>query len=225
MKRLGFLLLTLFLLTVTSAFAAGLGVASDDIESFSSPVSIPEPDSKLYYLRSRLNDASGLTPPGVLSTSPELDSGKTHSKRIDTGGSLSYSAGNLAPYGPTIDTYHFWDTVPMEANLRVVSPTAELLITETGNGSTSRISAGLLECMPPVGTAPPSCEVMGASTTSVADSGGAVSNITTVTFANFDRIIETGNWIRLVVYSVDGSFNIQWGYKLNRPASLEVTIP
>lgn len=212
MKRLAALVVTLFLLTVTSAFAAGLDVQSENVESFTSPVSIPPPgESRIFYLRSRPEDKKGDTPPGLLATEPEGAGGKTHSKGLEPGGSLD------PPYGTNVNQYHFWDSAPFLSDLHVKSPTAELLITQVGGAG--EIGGGLFAC-----TASSSCTLLGASTTAVRDSGGAVSNITTLRFENFDRVIPAGHWLRLVVYSKSGSYNIQWGYKENRPASLELTI-
>lgn len=215
MKRLAALVVTLFLLTVTSAFAAGLDVQSENVESFTTPVSITTPAQKrIFYLRSR--PSAPLTPPGVLATEPEGDAGKTHSKRLDPGGSLT------APYGSNVNQYHFWDSLPFSADLHVKSPTAELTITQVGGAG--EISGGLFDCAANPAPNPPSCTLLGASTTAVRDSGGAVNNITTITFENFDHVIPAQHWLRLVVYSKSGSYNIQWGYKPNRPASLELTI-
>ncbi len=219
MKRLAALVVTLFLITVTSAFAAGLDVQAENVESFTTPVSITTPDeTRIFYLRSRPGDpdSKGLTPPGLLAPEPQNDSSKTRSKRLEPGGSLT------APYGTDVSQYHFWDSAPFSSDLHVKSPTAELTITQVGGAG--EIGGGLFDCASNTAPNPATCTLVGASTTAVRDSGGAVSNITTITFENFDHVIPAQHWLRLVVYSKSGSYNIQWGYTANRPASLELTI-
>jgi hypothetical protein len=192
----------LLLLGLTTAAAASFDVQAEDITSFSVPVEIivDDPTERRYYLV----DPS----PSRLSTTPEGDSSKVHSMSLEPGGILD--TDGLLANNASSATYQDWISDPMPADLNITSPTVELYITQTG--ADGLLLAGLFEC---------------AATCVLLSSEDALpdKNLVTISFPAFSTTIESGNRLLLrVVNSDDKAYNIQWGYKLNRPARLLVDV-
>jgi hypothetical protein len=193
-RRVGLFAAFLLLLGLTTATAASFDVQAEDITSFSTPVSIPVPTGQVYYLR-------GAPPLGSLSPELEQDTSKVFSMSLDPGGTLGTS-GSTPPH-------MVWQTAPLTSPLRVVSPVVRLYITQTG--PTGTIAAGLYDC----GTG--GCTIMGTASTTPTEL------VAVLDFESFDRTVPAGNWLQLAVVNLGTkAYNIQWGYKENRPARLEI---
>ncbi|HEU5084342.1 MAG TPA: hypothetical protein VFU14_13450 [Acidimicrobiales bacterium] len=193
MRRVLLFAAFLVLLGLSTAMAASFEVQAEDITSFTTDVSIDVPDTRTYYLR-------GAPPLGQLSESPELVSANVYTQALDPGGSLAVDNPD--------NQEMVWQAV-LGTPLTVVSPIVRLYITQTG--PEGPITAGLFDC------SGSTCIQFGAVTATPAE------NLATLDFDGVDHTLDAGDVLQLkVVNEGSKSYNIQWGYKANRPARLEI---
>jgi len=200
MRRAGLLVLVLASLSLTTAFAASFDVQAEDITSFSAPADIATPTTKRLYL---IDPA-----PSRLAETPESNAANVHSKSLVPGGVLAEPGGAL---GTNTDParYHDWLSDPMPAAVTIVSPTVELYITQTGADGV--LTAGLFDCDDT------GCSLI----PNASESGEPDKNLVVITFPAFEHLVDAGNRLLLRVVNTDTqAYNIQWGYKENRPARL-----
>ena len=195
MRRILLFAAFLLLLGLSTSMAASFDVQAEDITSFTTDVSIDVPDSRIFYLR-------GMPPTGSLSEELEQDSSKVFSMSLEPGGTLT--AENDPPQ------QMLWQTAPLGSSLTVVSPVVRLYITQTGPAGPIR--AGLFDCSIADG-----CILFGQTSVTPTDL------VAILDFENVDRTLDQGHVLQLLVVN-EGSkaYNIQWGYKENRPARLEI---
>ena len=215
MRRIGLLLLVLTLVSLSTAAAASFDVQTDNITSFEMDVTVSVPTTTDYfYLR---GDSSML--PGLLSDTAELKGGAVGSKSI--------TADPTTPIGDQADPtkYHDWETVSLTQPLTIISPVVRLYLEQTGN--VGDITAGLLECTRPVATGIQTCNVFATAKSTTTAPGEQ-----TITFGPFTQTIPASTAtetktlkLRVVNQAESGKWNIQWGYKDNRPARLEFSAP
>jgi hypothetical protein len=216
-RRVGLLAALLLLLGLTTATAASFDVQAEDITSFttSTSISVPPPPQPLnridFYLR-----ATSSTLPGVLDANPE-GSDPVRSKRLDP---LDQSFIDEADP----NRYHVWQSEPMATPLTIVSARVAVYI----NGGEGWIVAGLFDCpvdAPLVSNVASGCVLL---------KQGAVDSVGTGEQSiplglDAPHAIPAGNRLRLKVANGNGpsgaSFNVQWGYKSNRPSRVEVYTP
>jgi hypothetical protein len=185
----------LLLLGLSTAMAASFEVQAEDIASFTTDVSIDVPDTRVFYLR-------GAPPVGSLSEELEQDSSKVFSMSLEPGGSL---AGSNLPSQQML-----WQTQPLGSALTVISPVVRLYITQTGPAGPIR--AGLFDCSIDEG-----CFLFGQTSVTPTDL------VAVLDFEDVNHTLDPGDVLQLLVVN-EGTkaYNIQWGYKENRPARLEI---
>ena len=224
MRRIGLLAGVLLMVSLTTAMAASFEVNAEDVMSFTTPVSIsvppPPTTTDVYYLT-----GSSASLPGLLSTLPASSGQGVESKDINADPSTAIDAH----MDPT--KFHDWETAPLTAPLTIISPTVRLYIEQTGN--VGPLTAGLFECITTKDSA-------GVITGRVCDAFATASSTATkpgeitVVFAPFTRTIvasttnptvERTLLLRVVNRATSGKWNIQWGYKENRPAQLQFSTP
>lgn len=193
MRRVLLFAAFLLLLGLSTAVAASFEVQAEDITSFRTDVSIDVPDTRTYYLR-------GAPPLGTLSESQEQVSSNVFSMSLEPGGQLEVD--NPDPQEMV------WQATLAEP-LTVVSPIVRLYITQTG--PEGPITAGLFDCDTS------GCALFGQVTVTPTDT------LATLDFDGVDHALDAGDVLQLkVVNGGTKAFNIQWGYKTNRPARLEI---
>jgi hypothetical protein len=214
-RRIGLLVLVLTLVSLSTAAAASFSVQTDGLTSFEMDVTVSVPTTTDYfYLR---GDSNML--PGLLSDTAELKGGAVGSKSI--------TADPTTPIGAQTDPtkYHDWETVSLTQPLTIISPVVRLYLEQTGN--VGDITAGLLECTRQVATGVQTCNVFATATSDTTAPGEQ-----TITFGSFTQTIPASTAtetktlkLRVVNQAASGKWNIQWGYKDNRPARLEFSAP
>lgn len=211
MRRLLLFAGFLTLIGLSTAMAASFSVQTEDITTFDTDVSIsvPTTSSRTYFL-----SGSEAVLPGGLSTSPETDATSgVRSKSVAPGTGTVKSQS--AP-----DKYHSWQTVAASPTALVLNGPASLLVTLTGAGS--GLTAALFSC--PASATPTSqlCTQIAADTLG---GPGLTNNEVIVDFGSVSATIPVGEQLRVqVMNSGTKSWNVQWGYKDNRPSALQVTV-
>ncbi len=202
MRRLLLFAVLLSMVSLTTAFAATFDVQAEDITSFSQEVDISvPPQTQTFFL-------IGGSLPATLSPVPETQGGAVFSKRVraDAATSITDQAD------PT--EFHSWQSAPLQSPLTVASPIARLYLTQ--NGGSGTITAGLFECDQLA------CTLFGSSATQIEEGLEQILD-----FGPFTRTIPAGKsmLLKVVNQANRGDWNIQWGYKANRPARLEFVVP
>lgn len=219
MRRVLLFAAFLLLLGLTTATAASFDVQAEDITSFSTSTTIvtppppPPPGAIVYYLRGQ-----PATQPGVLDPAPDPDtSDPVRSKRL-----LPRLKSLQEEDDP--DRYHVFEAGA--ASITVAAARAAVYI----NGGSGRIMVGLLECPPLAATSSnvaSGCVLFAEGV--VVSSGTGEQSVSLAPAAT--RTIPATNRLRMKVLndnpvnpqnSNGTEFNVQWGYKSNRPSRLEV---
>lgn len=197
MRRVLLFAAFLVLLGLSTAMAASFEVQAEDITSFTTDVSIDVPDTRTYYLR-------GAPPLGQLSESPEIVSSNVYTQALDPGGALEVDNPD--------NQEMVWQAV-LGTPLTVVSPIVRLYITQTG--PEGPITAGLFDC------SGSTCALFGEETASPSTTSNDL--LVTLDFDGVNHTLDAGDVLQLkVVNGGTKAYNIQWGYKANRPARLEI---
>jgi hypothetical protein len=208
MRRLLLFAALLSLVGLSTAFAASLSTRAEDVDSFSTAVSISVPQNQLlsYYL----SGAESVLP-GLISQSPPPSS-SVNSKSIDPG-SLDTQAQT--------DTgkMHSWQTDPVPAGGLVLSGPATARIFQ--NGGDDPITAALFVCPTLSTTATSLCTRVTNDVSATAATSGEVA----ISFGNISKTLSAGQRLRLVVVNRGAhKYNLQWGYKTNRESRLDLTV-
>jgi hypothetical protein len=208
MRRVFLFAALLSLVGLSTAFAASFSTQAEDIDSFSTAVSISVPQNQLrsYYL-----SGADSVLPGLISQSPPPSS-SVNSKSLDPG-TLDTQA--------QIDTgkMHSWQTDPAPAGGLLLSGPATARIFQ--NGGDDPITAALFICPTAATTATSACARVTADVSGTATMSGEVP----ISFGNVSATVLAGQRLRLVVVNRGAhKYNLQWGYKTNRESRLDLTV-
>jgi len=222
-RRLLLFAALLSLVGLTTAFAASFSVQSEDIKSFSAPVSISvpttttstapttttaPPNTKKLVLY--LNGA-GL--PGMLAEDPPVPRPNNVNDK-----QLSLGAGDVQEQTLS-DRYHSWQTAPAPAGgVTYVGP-ATLRVFQ--NGPEGRVRAALFSCGPAATPTAVACTQIGLSVLSALP----VDNVAVASFPAFTALIPATHTLRVQIMNPETSpqLKVQWGYKTNRESLLEIS--
>lgn len=222
MRRLLLFAALLSLVGLTTAFAASFSVQSEDIKSFSSPVSISVPTTTSTTAASTTTTTtpptvftkyylSGMpgTLPGPLNPLPESDQNNVQAKPIAPG------TGTVQSQTLAV-RYHSWQIAAPTGGLSL-SGYLKLVVTQVGTPGTLR--AAVFDCPADAGVTSLTC------TRFAGDSDGVeAGNVTTVSFGQVSRVIPAGRILRVQLMNASlKDWSVQWGYKQNRESRLEVT--
>jgi hypothetical protein len=224
MRRLFIFAATLVLLGLTTAFAASLTARSEDIDSFSTTVSIsipgPTPFPTTIYIRGNSD-----TPLGLLDLVLPTANDNVRSK------DLLLSTETIQTQA-TSTKYFTWATPAAPAQGYSLTGDVTLSMHVMGGGS-NRITAGLFSCpaAAAIETVTPACTAIAVGI-APAMAGGNGFLVRTVSFPAVAATIPAGSQLRLKIVnrSPDGStvlstgtMRLAWGYGPSRPAELVTT--
>lgn len=222
MRRLGFVVLFLTALSLTTAMAASLEVQADNLSSTRNSVSISVPATPLpevLYIR-----GAAQSPPGSIDLTPPPDNDSVTSALI-----LLDGLGVQQQTDPA--KYFTWQTPTAPAGGYLLSGTVTLYI-EQNNGGTNRMSAGLFSC--DASAAIDSADVSKCTPINlkVGEFGAAGSGYQEriVQFGTLGPLtIPAGNQLRLKIVNQSpassADWNLQWGYLPARQSRLVITSP
>ena len=226
MRRIVLLAVVLVGVSLTTATAASFDVRAEDVTSFTTSVSISVPPAPtvtdVFYLT---GDAAQL--PGLLAATPAGSGSGVESKDI--------SADPSTPIDQQTDPneHHDWETPPLTTPLTIISPTVTLFIEQ--NGNVGPLTAGLFDCTTKRDQAglvvDRTCELFlqGSSTATKPGEITVVFPAKEWTIGASDFLstptVERSLVLRIVNQATSGKWNIQWGYKENRPAQLQFSTP
>jgi hypothetical protein len=227
-RRFLIFVVVLLALGITTAVAASFDVSTEDIASFSTETSISVPDPPGLPFAYALRGPETLLP-GLLDTNlgPNGAYGtQVNSKRIAVG-----SPSLTTP--PSDNHFHSWETPPFGSPLRLNGP-ATLWIDQSGGPNV--LTAGLFDCPPPSapGTRTPiaSCVLIAGPDSNPGNEGDGMvergAHFRQGADTHIGYTIPVGHTLRVQVVNLatgnNQAWNIQWGYKLNRQARLELTV-
>jgi hypothetical protein len=227
-RRLLIFAVILVALGLTTAVATSFDVATEDIVSFSTETSIIVPEPPGLPLAYALRGPASLLP-GLLDTDLGSDGAfgtAVNHKRIEAGAPTLTTP-------PSNDYFHSWETPPVGSPLRLNGPST-LWIEQ--NGKSNVLTAGLFDCPPPssAGERTPiaSCVLIAGPASNPGDEGGGMIERRVDFRQGADALIRhtipVGHTLRTQVVNLatghNQAWNVQWGYKLNRHARLELTV-
>lgn len=200
----------LSLLGLTTAFAANLAVQTEDVTSFSTPVSISVPASTLQVL---YLSGSASTLPGLLATNPPADT-SVNSRSLDQStGSVQSQTNPLR--------YHSWQTEPVSGSPS--SLTGPAVLRAFQNGAISPMTVGLFSCPPTATPDSTECTQIGTDQSSAGTESAGTEVVVTIAFTT--ATIPVGDRLRVQVIDLTNrNWNLQWGYKTNRESRLEINV-
>lgn len=229
MRRVLLLLTLLAALTLSTALASSLDVQADNLESWQMEASISVPTTTTtttaptytaYYFRgSPKANKNDPFVPGQLDRTPT--------------GEDNVQSKKLLPRVKTFeeeddeDRYHVWQSPPV--NSAAVPPyvitVKSAKVFAYQNGGTGDITVGLFACpgnAAPYSGAGTGCDLL---TKATATGSGDLVEIPLPALAAPFTVAETERLRVKIVNDNDGTndfFNVQWGYKSNRPSRVEI---
>jgi hypothetical protein len=196
---------------LSTAFAASLSVQSEDIASFTTPVSVSVPAPPTSVIAFFLSGDDAILP-GFMAPSPPPDN-SVNSK------SIKPSTGPVRLQTAT-DKYHSWQTDPAPAGGLVLSGPAVLRIFQ--NGSVGAATAALFEC-PTATTVTASCRQVAGDTSSAGTESAGTE--VPISFGVLSDTIQAGSRLRVQIVNLGShQWNLQWGYKSNRESRLDLSV-
>lgn len=214
MRRVLLFAAFLLLLGLTTAFAASLDVQAEDITSFSTPVSISVPDPPVVPGSFFLRGDNGVLP-GILDDEP-TGSDPVRTKEVKLG-TLGVKAQTQT------DHHHSWETGPAPAGGIQLNGPAVLRIYQ--NGGPDRITAALFDCASGAATDTGCVQITVPDRVSADDGLTGVAEHA-LSFGNVVYTIPENRRLRVQIVNFQHStakWNVQWGFKSNRPSRLDVT--
>jgi hypothetical protein len=221
-RRALFVALGLLLLGLTAATASSFTTTTEDVATFSTPVSISVPPYALppvLYVR-------GSAPGGF----GDLDLIEPEGNDAVTRWELELDDDTLQGQSDP-NRYLTWRTPPAPSGGFSLRGSVRLLIDQSGSGE-DRLTAGLLSC--PAAEAAPStgCDAIAVAVADPLAGGGQGFKERVASFGHLDVVIAPGHQLRLKIVNRDRdddgavvstrSWVLQWGYLPARQSRLEI---
>ena len=209
MRRVFFFAALLSLVGLSTAFAASFSTQSEDVDAFSTAVSISVPQSHVvaYYF-----SGADLVLPGVLSPAPAPDN-SVNSKAIEPG-TLSTKLQTDAT------KMHSWQTAPVPVGGLVLQGTSTVRVFQ--NGSVGPATAGLFVCASAT-TATDDCTQIAGDVSSLGTESAGTE--VPISFGNLSTTVPADSVLRVVIVNLGTKkWNLQWGYKTNRESRLDLSV-